>query len=220
MKKIYMLLIMSMLLIGLATAATDLTYKKDTAGDLKVVCINNGFCTSSAFCNVTVFDPDAIVIVDAQTAQQATSLAYHNISLSSNQLSKLGQYTVSGFCQDSGYTKEIDFIFTVTDTGKEVTTTARTIYPILFIILMGGMFYLMLRLLSSFIQAEIGLKDLIIYLITYLTFIFFYFFANTNYGDAFIMGTMDIFLYVFGFFFLILPPIGLIFSWIKNGGVD
>jgi hypothetical protein len=219
MKKIYMLLIMSVLLISLASAA-DLTYKKDTVSDLKVVCINNGFCSSSAFCNVTVFNPDATVIVDAQTATQASSLAYHNITLSANQLSKLGEYTVSGFCKDGSINKEINFIFTVTDTGKPVSTAAKIIYPILFIAVMGLMFYLMLRFLTAFAQLEVCLRDLIIYLIAYLTFVFFYLFAYSNYADAFILGVMDIFLYVFGFMFLILPPVGIIFSWVKNGGVN
>lgn len=116
-KKILAIMFMSIFLISLVSA---LTFKQNEQADIKIVCINAGYCTASAICNASVFDPDNIVILDGVQATQSPSLAYFNITLNSTQTTKLGQYTVGGFCKDGSVTQLIDFNFEVNTTGNEL----------------------------------------------------------------------------------------------------
>lgn len=127
-KKIFALVFISIFLVSIASAQT---LKQNTQSDVLIVCINNGYCSSTTVCNASVFDPDNLVIKDGVQATQASSLAYFNITLNSTQTSKLGEYQVTGFCKDGSVAKEIDFPFTVTKTGKEFTIPESIIYIIL-----------------------------------------------------------------------------------------
>ena len=127
-KKILAIMFMSIFLISLASA---LTFKQNEQADINIICINAGYCTASAICNASVFDPDNIVILDGVQATQSPSLAYHNITLNSTQTTKLGQYNVGGFCKDGSVTQVIDFNFEVTKIGKILETKESLIYFIL-----------------------------------------------------------------------------------------
>jgi hypothetical protein len=118
-KKILVIIFLGIFLISLTSA---LTFKQSEQADIKIVCINAGYCTASAVCNASVFDPDNIVILDGVEATQSPSLAFYNITLNSTQTSKLGQYSVAGFCKDGSVTQLIDFNFDVTITGHIVDT--------------------------------------------------------------------------------------------------
>lgn len=148
--KKFLLLFFGIFLISLVSAQVD-TYKQNTEVDLKITCINNGYCSSSAICNASVFDPDNIIILDGVQATQSSSLASFNITLNSTQTSKLGQYQVTGFCKDGSVAKDIGFNFDVTYTGKVLTPQITGIYFLstFIIIFLGILLILLINKLPS-----------------------------------------------------------------------
>lgn len=103
--------------IFLLTSVSALVYKQNSPAEINLVCINAGFCSSSAQCNVSVFSPAGNVILDGVEATQSVSLANYNITLNENQTIELGEYQVGGFCKDGSVTQLVDFTFEVTPTG-------------------------------------------------------------------------------------------------------
>ena len=101
-------------MISLASA---LTFQQNKQIDLKIVCINAGYCTSTAVCNVSIFAPNDVVLLSGVQATQSSNLAFHNVTLNTSLTSGLGEYSVGGFCKDGSVTQLIDFTFEVTPTG-------------------------------------------------------------------------------------------------------
>jgi len=93
-------------------------------------------------------------------------------------------------------------------------------YPLGFIIVMGFMLYSTINILGRFVKIEVDLTDVTKSLIGFMSFLFFYYFCNTYFDDAFMLDMMGNFMYVFGFTNLLLPLIALIFTWIKRRQVD
>lgn len=93
-------------------------------------------------------------------------------------------------------------------------------YPVLFIVLMAGLLILFIRTLEKFTKAEIGINNVSYNLAAYMGFLFFYNFVNSYFEDAFMLDIMGTFLYPLGFILIFIPLIGLVFSWIKNRGVE
>ncbi len=97
--------------------SAELVFKENTDIDLKIVCINAGFCSATAQCNVSVFDPNENVILDGIEATQSASLAFYNITIIGNLSSPSGEWRVGGFCKDGSVTELVDFTFLVTPSG-------------------------------------------------------------------------------------------------------
>ena len=114
-KKIFVTFLLGLFLISMISA---LTFQQARDVDIKIVCINAGFCTSAAQCNVSIFSPTEFVLLDGVEATQSSSLAFHNITLNSTQTIDLGEYRVGGFCKDGSVTQLVDFPFTITADGK------------------------------------------------------------------------------------------------------
>ncbi len=129
------------LCIFLLASVSALTLKQNTTSDINLVCINAGYCSAAAECNVSVFAPNEEVILDGVTATQSASLAFHNITLNSTQTSQLGEYQVGGFCKDGSVTQLVDFTFDVTHSGgvlKEGSTSI-LIMAIIFMLVIGAL---------------------------------------------------------------------------------
>lgn len=139
MKYKILLLFFGMFLISLISVTSAQTLKQNTESDVLIVCINNGYCSPTAVCNASIFDPDNIIIIDGVQATQSLSRAQYNITLNSTQTSKVGQYQVSGFCKDGSVAKEIDFNFEVTPNGKTYNTGDSLIYIFISIFLISMM---------------------------------------------------------------------------------
>lgn len=103
--------------IFLITIISGLTFKQNNAVDLKIVCINAGFCSSSAVCNVSIFAPNQNILLSGVQATQSANLAFHNVTLNSSLTGQIGEYSVGGFCKDGSVTQLIDFNFEITPTG-------------------------------------------------------------------------------------------------------
>lgn len=115
-KNLLATLIIGMFFISFISA--DLTFQQGKEVDLKIVCINAGFCSSSGQCNVSVFSPSENTLLDAIPGTQSPSLAFYNITIPSNSIQEFGDYRVSGFCKDGSVTAVVDFTFEVTGDGN------------------------------------------------------------------------------------------------------
>jgi len=134
-KDLTIILVLAVLLIPFISGA--LTFQKNTEVDIKIVCINAGYCSAASQCNVSVFAPNDSALLDGIEATRSASGAFHNFSLSTNQTDDLGTYRVGGFCKDGSVTQLIDFTFDVTPTGFSLSTGQAIIY----IIFIAGMFF-------------------------------------------------------------------------------
>lgn len=241
MKKILLTLSIIFLLTMMPSFvnAEEFVYEQNTEANLIIVCINNGFCSSSAICNASVFDPDSNVIKDNVQATQSVSLASYNITLNTSETSKLGEYKLAGFCKDGSVSKEVNYPFWITPNGTKITTPESRIYLILafgVLILFLISFYFMIVTPYSNIIDNRGaviqltkLKYVKLGLIL-LTWVLFTWFLNILIGlsDNFVSLTM--YYGFFGFMFqtmnLLAFPLGIVvmvislFEIIKDANIQ
>jgi len=95
------------------TSAT-LTYQIDTEANLTVVCLNDGYCESGAYCNINVENPDADFIIQNKNMTDYGTWFGYNITPKG-----YGIYLVSGYCYDGGDYEKIDYSFMATMSGEE-----------------------------------------------------------------------------------------------------
>ena len=85
--------------------------------DIKVICLNEGYCSNESYCNINVIMPNGTLIVDGQNMTNQDS--FHNYTILPT---VVGEYKVGGFCIDGEYSQEIDFTIAVTSNGKTYDT--------------------------------------------------------------------------------------------------
>lgn len=128
MNKVIFLLVL--LLIPLALAQE--VYQENTEVDLKQSCYNNGtLCSGVATCNVTVINPERSILVNNKAMTQDSTLAYFNYTLSSSNISKVGNYEYRIVCQDGTLANFGTFEFLVTSSGQDPNISQVIIYAIL-----------------------------------------------------------------------------------------
>lgn len=138
MKKLFMILLLGVFLLSF-TSATGTFYEVDMETNITVVCLNEGYCSNSSYCNINIEDPDGnLIVVNKNMTNQ---LSFHNYTIN---LTAIGNYGVSGFCADGIWTKQIDFTFGVNYLGEEppIGFDGRFILLLCFILLAGGLAYL------------------------------------------------------------------------------
>lgn len=104
-------------------------YEQDTDIDLKVTCVNEntgGYCSSTATCNITIYNPDSTLIVS--NALMDDNTAYYNYTLNATYSNQLGDYSGNILCIDGSNSQTQDFTFLITPSGKENTTAQGIIY--------------------------------------------------------------------------------------------
>lgn len=112
--------IFAMILISFASADV---FTLNQEQDIRIICINDGFCSASSFCTINIADPDNILIVDNQN--MTNQINYHNYTIT---LNKTGTYKTSGFCIDGEYSKEIDYTFDVNQNAASLSTGGSILY--------------------------------------------------------------------------------------------
>jgi len=115
----FLFLIFSLVLISAATNTQDVTdvFKVNTQVEYAKSCFNNGtYCSDSALCNYTVFEPDNTVIVDNLAGTNQVS--FYNISFN---VREIGIYKVDMTCTDNGLSGAETFYFEVTGSGLNDT---------------------------------------------------------------------------------------------------
>ncbi|MCK4648059.1 hypothetical protein KAT51_00905 [bacterium] len=111
-----MILLLGVFLLSFISA-TGIFYEIDTEANITVVCLNEGYCSSSSYCNINIEDPEGNLIVVNQN--MTNQISFHNYTIN---LTAIGDYGVSGFCADGIWTKQIDFSFGVNYLGEEPPT--------------------------------------------------------------------------------------------------
>lgn len=129
------------------TITPDFIYEQNAAVDLKVFCFNNGFCTAAATCNITTTYPNSTIVVD--NVLMTNQISYHNYTFAQNVLNARGDYQVTGVCIDGAANQQINFIFRVTPTGEDLTTSRAIIYLIM-LVGVTAMFLLLFYFMLSF----------------------------------------------------------------------
>lgn len=148
MKKIMLIMIIGMFMISFTTALeTDVIYKQNTEGELRVVCLNNGFCSGAATCNVSVFDREQNLILD--NVQLENNNAFHNYTLTADNNANSGLYQVKGFCVDGGSFQEINYEYQITSNGEELDEPQSQIY-----------FFMLIAIFITIILIEILRRNL------------------------------------------------------------
>lgn len=130
MKKIFVFLLLGIFLLNIVSAETK-TYPVNIEFDLKVTCINVGYCSNESVCNINVENPDDSLLVSGQN--MTNQVSFHNYTITPEQL---GKYGVKGFCLDGDITQEIDFPFLVSPDGNQVDTGESMMYIWILIILL------------------------------------------------------------------------------------
>ncbi len=151
--------------IFLVALVSGLTFQQNKEVDIRIVCINAGFCSSTTDCNVSVFAPDQTTLLSGVQATPTANLASYNITLDSTQTSQFGEYTVGGFCLDGSVTNVIDFTFDITANGKPFEKFPNQFVIILlgFILIMFGLFnerYSLMQRMGSIVLMVMGVLTL------------------------------------------------------------
>ena len=161
-KKLLVGILMGIFLVALVSG---LTFQQNKEVDIRIVCINAGFCSSTTDCNVSVFAPDQTTLLSGVQATPTANLASYNITLDSTQTSQFGEYTVGGFCLDGSVTNVIDFTFDITANGKPFEKFPNQFVIILlgFILIMFGLFnerYSLMQRMGSIVLMVMGVLTL------------------------------------------------------------
>ncbi len=148
-KRLFVFVIISVFLV---TTISAQSYKVNTTFDVPIVCINDGYCTSSTICNTSIFAPDGSVILQGVLGTQASDLSFFNWTVNSTQSSNLGTHQVGGFCKDGSVTQVIDFAFEITPTGLELDTAQG--------ILVLGLIFVLIILTGSFLIFGLKIENI------------------------------------------------------------
>jgi len=153
MKNFIILLMMCMILT--VVQAQDTVYQVNQEVDVKLICINEGYCSASSYCTNSIIAPNSTAIVNGQNFTNQNS--YHNYTLTHD---TIGVYQVGGFCIDGDYSKEVDYKYYVTESGELLSTGQSVIYIsmlLLSIILFSFSFYWMIVIpFGNFFDYETG----------------------------------------------------------------
>lgn len=191
-KKILVGLFMGILLV---TIISSLTFQQNKEVDVRIVCINAGFCSSTTDCNVSVFAPDQELLLSGIQATPTANLASYNFTLNSSQTVQLGEYTVGGFCLDGSVTNVIDFTFDVTADGKPFEK-----FPNQFAVILLGFLLIAFGLLDPRYTFMKSMGSLILMVMGVLTLFPGYNFINHTTLFGLVLGST---LFAIGFWFFI-----------------
>lgn len=116
-------------------------YKADEILELKVPCLMDGsYCSSNAYCNITVIDDDGIVLVD--NVNMTNSGSFFNYSFS--EVLPVGVYSQNVVCEDGGEWGYSLSEFRLTPSGSEGSVGDSIVYTVMlvvFLILMISCFW-------------------------------------------------------------------------------
>jgi len=121
-KGLFVLSLIILLASPLIFAATDTTdvddvFQINTRIDYKKPCFNNGtWCSGSAVCNYTIFNPDNTILINNN--QSTNQGSYHNISF---YVDDIGIHKVDMVCNDNGLNGAETLYFEVTGSGFNST---------------------------------------------------------------------------------------------------
>ncbi len=215
MKKILMFAVLGMFLISFASAT--LTTKLNEDYNLEVICINNGFCSASATCEITVISQKTNTEI-IQNELMQNNIYKHNLTISNLSLTDVGEYTVTGICTDVSISNPIDFSFYVTlDGSTPPEGNQEVVFSLIFLIIIFGMLGLLMYTIFKMIEWDFDGKDLIYNVSLYFTVFAYYIISKTYLNNAFIDEFIIWLIGVGAFTTVILPIIAFFMNYVKGG---
>lgn len=95
-KSLFGMILICLLLIQGVVATS---YKQERAIDIQEPCFNNGtYCSTSAICNITIYNPQSTVLVANQ--RMTNKVSYHNYTLAASSTDEIGIYKYDVSCCD------------------------------------------------------------------------------------------------------------------------
>ena len=150
--------------IGVFVSAATITYKQGTDVNLKYPCINNGtYCSDTAACNITIFDPDNAVVVNNKN--MTNEGAFHSYQLNVTQTAMIGTYQDSMVCVDAGNQGYSTFEHDITRTGE--ATKNFDVLPLIIAFVAGLIILMTLAIVtgSNHPALSVGLSVITLFLI-------------------------------------------------------
>lgn len=180
----------------------------------------NGIPTTSASCNITVFDPDNNVIVSAAPMTAIASSKTYNYTLNASQNSKIGDLCYDVACVQSNENNTEHFCIPITTTGKAYTT-ADSLTNLLILIVSICLFCLFIWI-PNYISMDGERNEygelvriplfkrqakVFLYAMAYLTFVWLmYVIYNLTLGYSQLQAVSSFFWFVHRVFFVMLWP--------------
>ena len=214
MNKTILIIMMSMLMISFVAGAQDSlgTYTQGEDVELLQIC---GTCTYNNITSI-VYPNSTHASLDTEMTKRGMEYTYTFTGAN-----LVGTYLVNGFGDLDGTANAWAYEFEVTENELEAPSENIVIFfSILFFIIFSLVIYGLYNSIESLAHLDTNLKDIIVSMVAYFAFLSYYYFASIYYPKEFVMGILDIFLWVGGFTHIFLPMIALILSWIKNGGAE
>lgn len=124
-KKVITLLLVFIIFISFVSA---ITYRANNKIDIRHSVRVNDAPTSSASCNITIYDPNSIVLVEYSPMSYSSSSQTYNYTLPSSNTSEFGEYNYDVTCLDGVFNKTDSFSFDISPNGKEYTISESITY--------------------------------------------------------------------------------------------
>lgn len=131
--KQYLLLLIVISLVCVR-ASDDFFFTNQPANIIHSVRTNDA-PTSTAQCNITMFNPNHVLLVQYQPMTYNSSSQTFNFTLPANQTSVIGNYCYDITCIDSGLNKTDSFCIPINPIGKGIDINETLLYGILFFLL-------------------------------------------------------------------------------------
>lgn len=116
----------------------------------------DGATTSTAYCNITVFDPKWLTLVKFKPMSYDALAQTYNYTLPASNVSEIGNYCYDVTCNDAGYNTTQSFCFDVTVSGTEFTTSDAIAYVLLLAV---GIIFLILFIYGSIVIPFENIKN-------------------------------------------------------------
>ena len=133
-KNVINLIIVSLLLISLVGAVT---YRASTDIDIRHSIRVNDAPTSTASCNITIFDPNFKILAFYRPMTFTASSQTYNYTLLAINDSQTGTYNYDVTCLDGAFNKTQSFRFDVSNNGQEYTISESLTYIFALILSIG-----------------------------------------------------------------------------------
>jgi len=111
-------------------SATEVFRQNEEVNLIKSVRVNGGLSTD-LLCNITVTNPNGLVIVEFSEMTNQTS--FHNFTFPINNITELGIYDYDIYCTDGNLNATNSYQFDVTPSGKRFETSDAIIFAIIIV---------------------------------------------------------------------------------------
>jgi hypothetical protein len=213
------LVIISLFLLGiflsiLMVQAQLETYPVTKEVDLKFICtLNNAIPSALTQYNITISYPNGTTFINNKGATAQGSGAFNYTT----NFPIIGNYKVQMFCYDSTYSFADLGYYEVTGNGKENATGGIVVlFIIVFLVLIGLTFYLVLYSIGHLVNADFDIIDLAYDWGLFFMILALYFLENFYLGNQAIETYLLWFIGAGGILLVLLPLIAFILS-IVNG---